>query len=230
MTNPKNPDEMRLRGRLGALNHARAELVALADGFRDRVAELNANPYLTREERQLRIEYERDQAKGEIDAKVKAARGAATALREATAGLLDRHKPSSQAQATVRNLLNQEVGIGSILKRARELGDVELVVAARSELKMLPRPKGVGVGKAWVESEELEHEMDLALAELVPGTERDVLPDAVKHSRDPAVEPAAKFAVRTLSGDEGVAASRLELAYAMNGNGGTSEAGDGSSD
>jgi len=216
---------MSLRAKLAALTGAREALVDLGNDFIERSRALAADPYLTDEERPLRIEGLRAEYSREYDSKQAAARRAAEELQAATQKALDLHnKPSAEASATVRHYLSQGVGIGEILQRARELGDLELVVAARAEAKFLPMAQRKPGDTGWEEDEELTYALDEALAGLVPGSERDVLPEAVKLSRAPLVEDAGEFAAAVVTGKGNVPHARIKLAYAMNGDEG--DAGD----
>jgi hypothetical protein len=219
-------DASRLKAQLRELEAAREQLITAADDFRDRWDELGQSPYLTEEERPLRIAEARAEASRELDGLIEAARKAEDAVKETTRALLDRHRPNAGAENTVRHLLGEGMAIGEILTRFQELGDAEGVVAARRAIQFLPEKLRAGP-----EFEELEHGADLALAELVPGAERADLPAALKATRESSVEPAITFAVKTIETDQSnLASARLELAYAEGSSadaGGMSDGGDG---
>jgi hypothetical protein len=208
-----NPDALRLRARVQAVVGAREALVEFADTFRAEQERIARDPYRTAEQRRLDTERLRAEADREYDGLQTRARRAVDELEAAKAAALRKHgKPNQRAEETARAALARGVTPGQLVDRARETDNVELLIATKNEARLIPDGRGNLPGLAQLE--EFEHDYDLAIAELLPGQEGPALLEALKLARNPGVDAAEQFAVKTISGRYNLATARLELGFA----------------
>jgi hypothetical protein len=207
-----NPDAARLRACSQAVLSAREQLVAIGDDYLAGSEQISADPYRTPEQRRLDTERLRAEADREYDGLQTRARRAVDELQAAKAAALRKHsKPNARAEEQARAALARGVTPGALVDRARETGDVELLIATKAESRLIPDGRGNLPDLAQLE--EFEHEYDLAIVELLPGEEGPALAEALKLARNPGVDAAERFAARVIAGSNR-AHARLELAFA----------------
>jgi hypothetical protein len=89
------------------------------------------------ERRQLAKQKTRDAATAKLPGKLEEARIAREAARDEADRALSKHRVKPEASVRVRRLLDEGVSLGEVLERAKALGDVETLAAARAEVGYL---------------------------------------------------------------------------------------------
>jgi hypothetical protein len=169
------------------------------------------------ERRQLAKQKTRDAATAKLPGKLEEARIAREAARDEADRALSKHRVKPEASVRVRRLLDEGVSLGEVLERAKALGDVETLAAARAEVGYLTMGGEGGARNRFAAPGELgalARAADLSLAAL--SSERRPLTALVElaHDRSGGVEEAGQLAMRAIEGDPNVGRSRIEFAYA----------------
>jgi hypothetical protein len=169
------------------------------------------------ERRQLAKQKTRDAATAKLPGKLEEARIAREAARDEADRALSKHRVKPEASVRVRRLLDEGVSLGEVLERAKALGDVETLAAARAEVGYLTMGGEGGARNRFAAPGELgalARAADLSLAAL--SSERRPLTALVElaHDRSGGVEEAGQLAMRAIEGDPNVGRARIEFAYA----------------
>lgn len=216
--NRNNEHEVELRSLIDRRRKGQEALVGLVDGLLDTYRELDADRYLSREQRELEKKRAKDEAGRRLRPLLDEARAAHEALREGARAQVERQAGSTNpsAENLLDRLLAQGLSYGPIIERAEKHGDRELLAAAYRGLRYLAVPDASG-RVAFMDAPQLLNAARDGLARLAPGTERAALVEALGMSDDGAVEKAAKFAVRALTTGMAGGISRIEYAHATSG-------------
>jgi len=208
-----------LRAALHRVRQSRRAIVDLGDETVERYREFDSDLYAIDEEKQLAKQRAKDEATARLPWKLEEARIAREAARDEATRSLDRHKVKPEASTRVQRLLDSGVSLGEVIERAKALGDVETLAAARAEVGYLTMDGEGGARNRFAapgELGELAKAADLSLAAL--SSERRPLVELVEfaHDRSGGVEEAGQLAMRAIEGDPNVGRARLEYAYAAN--------------
>lgn len=103
-----------LREVVHRVQRTRRSLIDLGNSYIASVADVEAEPYLTTEEKEIQKRQARDTAKAALPGRVEAAHVAREAARDAAVRELDRRKPTDEATGRVARLL----GRASLLERS----------------------------------------------------------------------------------------------------------------
>ena len=211
--NQNNEYEVKLRRLIEAVKGGREAIIGLVDARDAAWREINADRYLTPDQRELARKKAHDEAFRDLEPVLASAREAVEALRaEAETQIKRQGVGSAVAEARLSRLIAQGLSLGDVIDRAQQHGDRELLAAAYGELRYLAIPGRNGSSK-FVDAPELKKAAALALAELAPGTEREALVEALQLADSNGVEAAGRVAARAFTGAGPV--SRLEYAYAL---------------
>jgi nucleotide-binding universal stress UspA family protein len=115
------------------LERAMDELAQISNRREQRVTEIRDDPDITVEEKRIMIDRVFDEERRRFDRFKRQADSAYNAAKELARRTQVNAKPAQEATERVRELLRRGLTHGQVLERARELGDMDMVVAARTE-------------------------------------------------------------------------------------------------
>jgi hypothetical protein len=198
----------------------RSGLLSIIDRCRDEVSEILADRYLPDHEKERQIAEARDRLDREIAASVAGATEALEEARSFAAHTFDELTVDDVVRGRVSRALDRGVPPGELLERARELGDVDTLVALRQELPWRVVEGKFGLGELAGGTEEFSRGLDRAIAEQLAGSggeELGQLLDITAPDSD-GIKEARRMAVQTAHGNMRQAGdARLAYAWALKG-------------
>lgn len=195
----------------------KSALMAAVDERVRRLGEVEASPYLTEDERRVRLLKIKDETSREIDGMIEGLQAAEKQARaEAQRVLEEGGSASPAAREQVRRLLDQDVAPANIVERAKGAGDGETLRALRSELRYWATSPGkLNDSDQRAKIAGIQTEIDYTLAEVLPADEAKVVREALALEKEAdAASAAAQFAARVSGGQSNLPMARLSMGFA----------------